>query len=357
LHKMDWSLFKNKKVFLTGHTGFKGSWMLQILHMLGADVKGYALSPEHEQDLYHQIDGDKLCYSSVVGNVLDAHLLHGEMVRFQPDYVFHFAAQALVRRSYLQPVDTFAVNVMGTVNVLEAMRSLEKPCVGIMVTTDKVYENNEMGNAFEENDKLGGYDPYSASKAAAEIAISAYRNAYFNPAQYASHQKSIAAVRAGNVIGGGDYSEDRIIPDIVRAIQQQQPVTLRAPKSVRPWQHVLDPLLAYLMLAQKMTIEPIAYASAYNIGPEVSDALDVETVTQHFIQSYGSGTYQIAPQAATLHEAKLLMLDNTKLKETIGWQPLFHAYDAIAATATWYANTESSASEKCQSQIKALLFN
>jgi CDP-glucose 4,6-dehydratase len=170
--------FKGKKVFLTGHTGFKGAWMLQILNLLGAEVKGYALPPENERDLFNQLDGEKLCYASVMGDILDSHLLQGELIRFEPDFVFHLAAQSLVRRSYEQPVDTFAVNVMGTINVMEALRHLEKPCTGIMVTTDKVYENEETGLAFKETDKLGGFDPYSASKAAAEIAIASYRNSF-----------------------------------------------------------------------------------------------------------------------------------------------------------------------------------
>jgi len=260
--------FKGKKVFLTGHTGFKGAWLLQILDLLGADVKGYALPPEHDAALYHQIAGEKICYASVMGDVLDSHLLQGELIRFEPDFVFHLAAQSLVRRSYEQPVATFSVNVMGTINVMEALRLLEKPCVGIMVTTDKVYENEELGLAFKEADKLGGFDPYSASKAAAEIAIASYRNSFFAPEQYDIHHKAIASVRAGNVIGGGDYSSDRIIPDIVRSISREETVHLRNPKAVRPWQHVLEPLFAYLALAVKMTEFPKEYSSAFNIGPE-----------------------------------------------------------------------------------------
>jgi CDP-glucose 4,6-dehydratase len=349
------AIFKNKRVFLTGHTGFKGAWLLQILHHLGADVKGYSLAPEQENDLYNQVNGDKLCYASVTGDVLDSHLLKGEMIRFQPDYVFHLAAQALVRRSYQQPVDTFAVNVMGTVNVLDAMRSLEQPCVGIMVTTDKVYENNETGTAFKEDEKLGGYDPYSASKAAAEIAISSYRNSFFNPAQFEQHHKAIASVRAGNVIGGGDYSADRIIPDIVRSISREEDVVLRNPKAVRPWQHVLEPLFAYLELAAKMTADPQQYATAYNIGPDVNDVLDVETVTKKFIQYYGKGNYRVAQDAHQPHEAKLLMLDNNRIKTAIGQQPKYNADEAIRLTAEWYANKELTASEKCAQQIEEYL--
>lgn len=347
----DAELFRNKKVFLTGHTGFKGAWLLQILQMFGADVKGYALPPLEEKDLYNQIDGDKLCYASVTGNVMDSHLLKGELIRFEPDYVFHLAAQALVRRSYQDPVDTFGVNVMGTIHVLEAMRSLEKPCVGIMVTTDKVYENPETGTAFREEEKLGGYDPYSASKAAAEIAIAAYRSSFFHPDQYAQHRKSIASVRAGNVIGGGDYAADRIIPDIVRAIERDTPVVLRNPKAVRPWQHVLEPLFTYLALAARMTDDPQRYATAYNIGPDKDDVLDVETVTRTFIEYYGSGTYRVEGDAQQPHEAKLLLLDNQKIKEAIGQQPRYRAAEAIKLTAGWYADKEQDAATKCRQQI------
>lgn len=347
--------FENKRVFLTGHTGFKGSWLLQMLHHFGADVKGYSLAPKEEKDLYNQIDGDKLCYASVIGDVLDIHLLKGELIRFEPDYVFHLAAQPLVRRGYQEPVDTFAVNVMGTINVLEAMRSLEKPCVGIMVTTDKVYDNDETGAAFGEEEKLGGYDPYSASKAAAEIAIAAYRNSFFNPEKYNRHYKSIASVRAGNVIGGGDYAEDRIIPDIIRSIEREEPVVLRNPKAVRPWQHVLEPLFAYLTLAAKMSVDPVRYAAAYNIGPDKEDVLDVETVTRKFIESYGGGTYHAEGSAEQPHEAQLLLLDNRKIKEAIGVTPKYHAEQAIKLTAEWYAHKEQPAAEKCLRQIEDYL--
>jgi len=347
--------FRNKRVFLTGHTGFKGAWLLQMLHHFGADVKGYALAPEEEKDLYNQINGDKLCYASVIGDVRDSQLLKGEIVRFEPDYIFHLAAQPLVRRSYQEPVYTFDVNVMGTINVLEAMRSLEKPCTGIMVTTDKVYENNEKGQPFGEEEKLGGYDPYSASKAAAEIAIASYRHSFFNPGQVTVHHKSIASARAGNVIGGGDYAADRIIPDIVRAIERNEPVSLRNPKAIRPWQHVLEPLFAYLLLAEKMTQDPVRYATAYNIGPNKEDVLDVETVTRQFIDAYGKGSYQVEGNAGQPHEAQLLMLDNHKIYEALGQKPRYTAAEAVQKTAAWYADKERSATEKCLEQIEAYL--
>lgn len=350
------NIFKGKRVFLTGHTGFKGAWLLQILHHFGAIVKGYALAPEQEQDLYNQVNGEDLCYTSVIDDIRNASTLQGELIRFEPDFVFHLAAQALVRKSYEIPVDTFATNVMGTINVLEAIRHLEKPCVGIMITTDKVYENNETGTPFVESDKLGGHDPYSASKAACEIAISSYIHSYFNPADYAKHQKSIVGMRAGNVIGGGDFSADRIIPDIVRAIQQDTPVALRNPKAVRPWQHVIEPLYAYLLMAAKLQEAPASYAKAYNIGPEAADVLEVLTVTEQFIHAFGKGSYTIPEQqGAQPHEAHLLLLDNSNIKKDIGFSPKLNAAQAIQWTADWYADKEAAAAEKCLAQIEKYL--
>lgn len=345
--------FKNKKVFLTGHTGFKGSWLLQILNLLGADVKGYALAPENENDLYNQINGDKLCYASVIGDIRDANLLQGEMIRFEPDFVFHLAAQPLVRYSYREPVDTFDVNVMGTINTLEALRKLQKPCVALMITTDKVYENAETGKAFTEDDKLGGHDPYSASKAAAEIAISSYRNSFFPVEQYDEHQKAIVSLRAGNVVGGGDYAQDRIIPDIVRAIEFDETVKIRNPKAVRPWQHVLEPLFSYLELAKLLQENPQQYSGAYNIGPDKNDILEVLEVAKLFLQYFGKGSYEIMQNDKAPHEANLLMLDNSKINETLGRMPKWNAQQAIQKTAEWYADKETPAVEKCKSQIEA----
>jgi CDP-glucose 4,6-dehydratase len=345
--------FKGKRVFLTGHTGFKGAWMLQVLTMLGAEVKGYSLDTEHPEDLYNEIDGDTLC-TSIIGDIRNLPLLKGELQTFQPHFVFHLAAQALVRRSYREPVETFATNAIGTANILEAIRGLQDTCIGVMITTDKVYENPERGEAFTEEDKLGGYDPYSASKAAAEIVIESYRRSFFNPQKFAEHRKSIAAVRAGNVIGGGDWSEDRLIPDIVKAIESNQPVILRNPQSVRPWQHVLEPVLAYLLLAQKMSEDGIRYSTAYNIGPERSDERTVAQVTITFYEAFGQApAFDIKPDT-TLHEAGLLMLDNSKIKRDLAWSPKLNAEQAISWTAKWYADKRPT-KEKCREQISQYL--
>lgn len=345
--------YSGKKVFLTGHTGFKGAWLLQILHWLGANVKGYSLAPEKPKDLYHQIAGDKLCYSSVIADLRNLHELQGELVRFEPHFVFHLAAQSLVRRSYDTPVDTFTVNAIGTANVLEAMRSLANPCVGLMITTDKVYENPERGLPFLEDDKLGGYDPYSASKAAAEIVIASYHRSFFNNDKYPTHQKAIASVRAGNVIGGGDFADDRIIPDIVRAIESNEKVVLRNPYAVRPWQHVLEPLGAYLLLAAKMDSNPTGYAPAYNFGPEPNDEKSVEALTQIFLAAYGKdGQYTIDIDDKNVHEAKLLLLDSSRAAKDIDWKPKLNATEAIQWSADWYANRTTATAEKCMQQIE-----
>jgi len=346
------SVYSGKRVFLTGHTGFKGAWMLQILHWLGANVKGYALSPEKRNDLYHQIDGDNLCYSSVIADICDKQKLQSELVRFEPDFVFHFAAQPLVRRGYDMPAYTFMVNAQGTAHVLDAIRSLVLPSVGVMITTDKVYDNPERGIPFREDDKLGGYDPYSASKAAAEIVIDTYRRSFFNPADYSNHEKTIASARAGNVIGGGDFSDERIVPDIVRSIAFGETVGLRNPHSIRPWQHVLEPLAAYLQLGAKMSEDPTHYCSAYNFGPNPEDMLTVEDLTKTFFENYGSGSYKNFIEEGAPHEARLLLLDSTKAYEQLGWKSVLDARTAIKLTAQWYADKHRSANEKCLEQIE-----
>lgn len=345
--------YSGKRVFLTGHTGFKGSWMLQILHWLGANVKGYSLAPEKRNDLYNQIEGDKLCYSSVIADICDKQKLQTELVRFEPDYVFHLAAQPLVRRGYDMPSYTFMVNAQGTAHILDAMRNLQNPATGVMITTDKVYDNPERGLPFAEDDKLGGHDPYSASKASAEIVIESYRKSFFNPNNYEKHKKSIASARAGNVIGGGDYSDDRIVCDIVRAISFGETVGLRNPGSVRPWQHVLEPLAGYLVLGARMTEDAVKYSTAYNLGPNPEDMLTVEELTKVFMQHYGAGAYKDVSDPNALHEAKLLLLNSDKAKQELGWQSKMDARTAIQWTAEWYADKHHSANEKCLKQIEA----
>ncbi|WP_045687117.1 CDP-glucose 4,6-dehydratase [Hymenobacter sp. AT01-02] len=329
------AVYQGKKVFLTGHTGFKGAWLLQWLHMLGAQVKGYALAPEQEEDLYNLIQGDTLC-ESVIADLRDREKLEAEIVAFQPDFIFHLAAQPLVRLSYEIPADTFAINAIGTAYVLDAVRQLEKPCTIVLITTDKVYENKEWVYPYRETDRLGGYDPYSASKACAELVINSYVQSFFNPAAYEQHRKGIAVGRAGNVIGGGDWAKDRIIPDIVRALRNDVPVTVRNPKAVRPWQHVLEPLGGYLLLGAKLATEPIRYGGAWNFGPQAEDNKTVGEVVEAAISIWGSGSHVSPNLINQPHEAGLLKLDISKAISELRWLPKYTSHKAITETINWY---------------------
>lgn len=327
--------YKGKKVFLTGHTGFKGAWMLKTLSLLGADVKGYALDPITKDDLFYLIEGNSIC-TSIIADLRDKKRLEEEIVSFQPDFIFHLAAQALVRLSYEIPSETFEVNAIGTANVLNAVRLLEKSCAVVLITTDKVYHNKEWLYPYRENDRLGGYDPYSASKACAELVIDSYRNSFFNIKNYEHHQKGIAVARAGNVIGGGDWSKDRLIPDIAKAFALETPVAIRNPNSVRPWQHVLEPIVGYLLLGANLASKPIQFSQAYNFGPQLSDALSVEEMLKLAIASWGKGEYIIEKEEGQPHEAGLLKLDISKTISELKWQPKMNAEKAVNMTMEWY---------------------
>lgn len=348
------NIFKGKKIFLTGHTGFKGSWLLTWLHKLGANVKGYALSPQKEQCLYNSMQGDALC-ESVIADIRDEQRLQKELSDFQPDFVFHLAAQPLVRLSYKEPLETYQTNVIGTGNLIHALQSVNKKCTALLVTTDKVYENLEWDYPYRENDRLGGYDPYSSSKACCEILISSFRQSFFNINNYDNHQKAIIAARAGNVIGGGDWSDDRIIPDIVRALQQDKPIQVRNPMAVRPWQHVLEPVYGYLMLAAKAHNNPQKYTGAWNFGPHLEDCLTVETLVNKAIQVWGSGQYESPKLKGQPHEAGLLKLDVSKAYSQLGWKPKWNSAKAIEATIEWYKQAskgQKEAQEFTYQQIK-----
>jgi len=332
---MSFEIYKNTRVFVTGHTGFKGSWLLSMLHQLGAEVMGYALEPNTTPSLYDVIQGDTLC-KSVIGDLRDVAKLHQTMVDFQPDFVFHLAAQPIVRTSYEIPAETFEVNGIGTANVLDGIRKLNNPCVGVMITTDKVYENHETGQAYKESDRLGGHDPYSASKAVAEIIIESYKKSFFPKDKFEQHQKSIASARAGNVIGGGDWAADRLIPDIVRALSVQNPIQIRNPKAVRPWQHVLEPLHGYLTLGAKMKEDPLFYADAFNFGPNPNDVLTVQEMTEMALRIWGSGEFNFPKLENQPHEAGLLSLDIEKADQILGWSPKMDAHQALQLTLEWY---------------------
>jgi CDP-glucose 4,6-dehydratase len=334
--KMDLQpVFQHKKVFVTGHTGFKGSWFITWLRQLGATVKGYALAPENDHALYNLIRGDEMC-ASVIADIRDKENLKKEVLAFQPDFIFHLAAQPLVRLSYELPVYTFEVNVIGTANVLDTLLFLDKPCAAVIITTDKVYYNLENGHFYKEDDRLGGYDPYSASKACAELVVDSYRNSFFKPSEYRRHMKSISSARAGNVIGGGDWAKDRIVPDIIRALSARQPVVVRSPRSIRPWEHVLEPLHGYLTLAAHQYNDPVKFASAYNFGPRMQDRLSVSELVENAIRIWGEGTYENHREQGALHEAGLLQLDISKAEKELSWVPKFTTEKAIALTMDWY---------------------
>lgn len=326
--------FKGKKVFITGHSGFKGSWLTYWLRNLGAKVKGYSLPPESGTALFHHLQLPESM--TVFADINLSEVLSKEILEFAPDYVFHLAAQPLVRRSYRSPLLTFQTNAIGTANVLEAIRQLENKCTCVLITTDKVYQNNEWGYPYREIDRLGGFDPYSASKACAELVISSYRSSYFEPSAYSAHNKAIASARAGNVIGGGDWSEDRLIPDIIRALSAEQEVLIRNPHAVRPWQHVIEPLFGYLVLAILLNGNVAKYSGAWNFGPINEDNLSVLEVANYALGIWGAGSLKTASDANAPHEARLLKLDINKVMNEVGWKPKMNARTAIERTISWY---------------------
>ncbi|MCB0483044.1 MAG: CDP-glucose 4,6-dehydratase [Flavobacteriales bacterium] len=347
-------IFKGKKVFLTGHTGFKGTWFLWMLRELGANVKGYALAPESEPSLFSLTRADEIC-NSVIADVRDAQRLSHEIAEFQPDVVFHFAAQALVIDSYRAPIDTYATNVMGTAHLLQALAGIKKPCSTVIITTDKVYENIEQHYAYNENDHLGGYDPYSSSKACCEILVSSWRRSFFPTAKLCEHKQSIATARSGNVIGGGDFSENRIIPDLIRALESGISLAVRHPGAVRPWQHVLDPLYGYLRLAAQLLIHPEKHGEAYNFGPHSGDTLTVEQLVEKAIKIWGGGQWHNAEDPNSVHEAGLLMLDTHKARTELGWTPSYNATTSVSDTISWYKESKGKEATYTLAQIKSYL--
>jgi CDP-glucose 4,6-dehydratase len=329
------SWYEGKKVFVTGHTGFKGAWLTAVLHSLGAQVKGYALEPDNREGLFGILEPLHLA-NSVIADIRDPQRLHQELMDFAPDYVFHLAAQPLVRRSYEIPAETFEVNVAGTANLLEGVSRLDRPCRVIVITTDKVYENKETDNLYSEEDLLGGYDPYSASKACAELVVSSFRHSFFNPASVDVHQKAIASARAGNVIGGGDWSKDRIIPDVVRSLAGNGTIEVRNPAAVRPWQHVLEPIGGYLLLGGYLQEKPAAFSRSYNFGPLPDGHLEVKGLVELAIEIWGSGSWADVSTPGALHEAGLLKLDISRAGRELGWTPKLDARTAIQWTLDWY---------------------
>jgi CDP-glucose 4,6-dehydratase len=334
--------FRHKTVWLSGHTGFKGAWLAHWLLALGARVHGFALAPPTRPALFDQLALARRLHHET-GDVRDAAAVKRSLAAAQPDFVFHLAAQALVRPSYERPVETYATNVLGTAHVLDALRALARPCAAVFVTSDKCYENREWLYGYREDDPLGGHDPYSSSKAAAEIAIGAWRRSYF-----AGHSVRVASARAGNVIGGGDWAADRIVPDCVRALQQHQPIPVRHPAATRPWQHVLEPLSGYLWLAAALArpgltqTRPDLLASAFNFGPAHDANRTVrELVTE--VLKHWPGRWEDKGDPAAVHEARLLQLATDKARALLGWSPVWDFRTAVEQTVNWYR--ESSAAE------------
>lgn len=349
--------FKGKRVLVTGHTGFKGSWLSIWLHELGAEVIGVGLDPYSDKDNYVLSGIGRKIKADLRADIRDGAKMKAIFAEYQPEIVFHLAAQPLVRLSYEIPVETYQTNVMGSINIMEACRITDSVKVVVMITTDKCYENREQIWGYREDEPMGGYDPYSSSKGAAEIAISSWRRSFFNPKDYGkSHHVAIASCRAGNVVGGGDWAKDRIIPDCIRALEADRPIEIRSPKAIRPWQHVLEPLSGYLLLASKMLQEPTRYCEGWNFGPRTESITPVWQVATLLTQFYGKGSLKDVSDPNALHEANLLMLDISKAHFRLNWQPHTTLAQCIQLTADWYKRYQSEdVYTLCLSQIDSLV--
>lgn len=328
--------FKNKTVFVTGHSGFIGTWISLWLYLLGAKVIGYSLKPNTTPSMFKTINIEEKI-TSIIGDINDVKNLQNCIVKYKPDFIFHLAAQPLVIESYENPLETFQTNVMGSLNILEIIRTVKSVKVCVMMTSDKCYENKNINYAYKETDPLGGYDPYSASKGAAELAISSYRKSFFNSNDFIKHGKSIATVRAGNVIGGGDWSKDRLIPDCIRALIENKHILIRSPESVRPWQHVLESISGILSLAAKMWEKPIEFEGSWNFGPSLENKnYPVKDIVDFMIKNWGDGEWKDISKKMDLHEANILMLDSTKANSKLGWLPTYSTEEATKETIEWY---------------------
>lgn len=351
---MNPDFWRDKTVFMTGHTGFKGSWLSLWLQSLGAHVVGYALAPPTEPNLFNLAKvSDQMV--SLLGDIRDLDQMVAAVNQHQPDIVIHMAAQPLVRYSYAHPVETYATNVMGTVHVLEAVRQTRSVKVAINITTDKCYENREWVWGYRESDPMGGYDPYSSSKGCSELVTAAYRSAYFNPSDFSRHGLALASARAGNVIGGGDWGVDRLVPDIMHALLHGNTVAIRNPDATRPWQHVLEPLSGYLLLAQRLWEDGPAYAEGWNFGPNDEDARPVAWIADYLTRQWGANAaWQTAGEAhAQPHEAHYLKLDCSKARAKLQWRPRWQLEDALSRIVDWYRGYQRQADMRqiCIAQI------
>jgi len=349
------NIWKDKKVLITGHTGFKGSWLSIWLKFMGAEVIGYALEPYTDRDNFVLAKLDEKI-SHFIGDVQDYQKLYDVFIRCEPEIVFHLAAQPIVRKSYTNPKETFDVNIGGTVNLLECCRLTESVKVIVNITSDKCYENKEWVWGYRENDRLGGYDPYSSSKAGSEIVTAAYRQSFFNLGKIREQFKNIATARAGNVIGGGDWQIDRLIPDCIASLEKSEPVIIRNPSAVRPWQHVLEPLSGYLLLAEKMFENPGEYCEAWNFGPEEGSVKSVGEVTDLVIQNWKDGSWLDQSEIDAPHETNILKLDISKARTKLIWNPSLTIEQAVTATIDWYKSyMEEDMYQFCKHQIESYM--
>jgi len=350
---IDSAFWRNRCVLITGHTGFKGSWLSLWLQQLGADVVGISLDPPTDPGLYQRAAVAEEMDSLRV-DIRDGEAVKSVFQQYRPEVVLHLAAQPLVRYSYHHPVETYETNVMGTLHVLEGIRSADSVSAAVMITTDKCYENREWVWGYRENDPMGGHDPYSSSKGAAELLIASYRDSYFSADRYDEHQIAIASVRAGNVIGGGDWAEDRLIPDLIRAFQQREEVLIRSPKATRPWQHVLEPLSGYLMLAEKLSLQGTAWNGGWNFGPQDQDVQPVDWICDRMVALWGDGSSWQLDQEVHPHEAGYLKLDCSKANQILKWLPQWNLEQALRSIVEWHqleGNGES-AKQLCLQQIE-----
>lgn len=357
---MSWELntadcFHGRSVLVTGHTGFKGSWLAVWLSRLGARVSGYALPPSTTPNHFETSGIRSLLAHHTEGDIRDADRLQAALAAAAPDVVFHLAAQPIVRESYNSPRETFEVNVIGTAAVLDAVRDWGQPCTVVVVTSDKCYENREQVWGYREQDALGGFDPYSASKGAAEIVAASYRSSFFPVDRLDRHGVRLATVRSGNVIGGGDWSPDRILTDVVRHAVAGEPIPVRSPRAIRPWQHVLEPLSGYLQLAAKMlTSSDLHWCSAWNFGPLPGEEVPVARLVELFLEAWGDGSWRDVSDPAQLHEARILRLSIDKAIGELGWKPRWSVRQAVSQTARWYREFHSGSADMaavCQRQI------
>jgi CDP-glucose 4,6-dehydratase len=331
---MNPEFWNGRRVFITGHTGFKGGWLSLWLQQLGAELTGYALAPPSVPSLFEEARVAS-GMTSVIGDICDLQNLSQAMQQARPEVIIHMAAQPLVRYSYDNPLETYRTNVLGTATVAEAARSVKGLRAIVNITTDKCYENKEWVWAYRENDALGGYDPYSNSKACAELVTASYRSSFFNPANYDQHGVAIASARAGNVIGGGDWASDRLIPDIIAALELSKPVLIRNPGAIRPWQHVLEPLSGYLTLAERLCLEGPVFGSAWNFGPVEGDARPVSWVVEKIANLLGSGAQWQIDEGNHLHEASSLKLDISLADRRLNWRPAMNLEQAIGLVVDW----------------------